>query len=193
MKGSLKYGPAGRSTQHFPSGFFAGGKLVHCFTLPGVVGYLIAGLILGPSFLNVFSLPLLDRLEAFSGFALSLIAFIIGSEMKLSTLREMGKGIGIITLLESFGAFFLVAAGVYLLTGKLYLALIFGAMAPASAPAGTVAVLQEYKAKGRLTNALYAVVGLDDGLAIMIFAVAVALAVTAAAAGGAEAGFVGLA
>jgi len=72
----------------------------------------------------------------------------------------------------------LVATGVYFLTGKLYLALVFGAMAPASAPAGTVAVLQECKAKGRLTNALYAVVGLDDGLAIIIFALALALAKT---------------
>lgn len=154
---------------------FIGGKVVHRLKLPGVVGYLIAGLILGPSFLSVFSPPLLDKLEVFSGFALSLIAFVIGSEMKLSGLREMGKGIWAITILESFGAFLLVMAGVYLLTGRLFWALIFGAMAPASAPAGTVAVLQEYRAKGRLTNALYAVVGLDDGLAIMIFAVAVAL------------------
>ena len=155
---------------------FIGGKLVRQIRLPGIVGYLIAGLILGPSFLDVFNLPLLDKLSIFPGFALSMIAFIIGSEMKLSTLKEMGRGIMVITLLESFGAFLLVATGVYLLTQKLYLALIFGAMAPASAPAGTVAVLHEYKAKGRLTNALYAVVGLDDGLAIMIFALAVALA-----------------
>jgi len=155
---------------------FIGGRIVHKIKLPGVVGYLLAGLLLGPSFLNVFSPPLLDHLNVFfPGLALSMIAFMIGSEMKLSTLKEMGGGIGIITLLESFGAFVLVTAGVYLLTKKLYLSLVFGAMAPASAPAGTVAVLQEFKAKGRLTNALYAVVGLDDGLAILIFAVAIAI------------------
>lgn len=155
---------------------FIAGKFVHRLRLPAIVGYLIAGLILGSSFLNIFSGQLLEKLDVFISFALSLVAFMIGSEMKLSTLREMGKGVGIITLLESFGAFLLVAAGVYLLTGKLYLALVFGALAPASAPAGTVAVLQEYKAKGRMTNLLYAVVGLDDGLAIIIFAIAVALA-----------------
>jgi len=154
---------------------FIGGKLFNLIKMPGVVGYLVAGLVLGPSFFDIFNAPLLDRLSIFPAFALSLIAFIIGSEMKLETLRQLGRGIGIITIAESFGAFFLVATGVYVLTGKLYLALIFGALAPASAPAGTVAVLQEYKSKGRLTNALYAVVGLDDGLAIMIFAVAVAL------------------
>ena len=156
-------------------GFF-GGKITQRVKLPGVVGYLVAGLIFGPSLLNVFHEEFVEGMNIFASFALSLVAFIIGSEMKLSTLKEMGSGIGVITLLESFGAFLLVAAGVYFLTGKLFLALVFGAMAPASAPAGTVAVLQECKAKGRLTNALYAVVGLDDGLAIMIFAVAVAIA-----------------
>jgi NhaP-type Na+/H+ or K+/H+ antiporter len=154
---------------------FIGGKLVQQIKLPAVVGYLLAGLVLGPSFLNIFNFDLLEHLDVFTSFALSLVAFIIGSEMKLSSLREMGTGIGIVTVLESFGAFAVVTIGVYLLTGKLYLALVFGAMAPASAPAGTVAVLHECKAKGRLTNALYAVVGLDDGLAIVIFAVAVAL------------------
>ncbi len=155
---------------------FVGGRIAQRLKLPGVVGYLIAGLFFGPSFLDVFNDKLLEDMNIFAGFALSLVAFMIGSEMRLSTLRELGKSIGVITVLESFGAFLLVAAGVYLLTGKMYLALVFGAMAPASAPAGTVAVLQECKAKGRLTNALYAVVGLDDGLAIMIFAVAVAVA-----------------
>lgn len=154
---------------------FIGGKLAQKLKLPGVLGYLIAGLIFGPSFLNVFNIDLIDKFGAFPGFALSLIAFIIGSEMKLKTLRQMGRGIGVVTVAESLGAFIVVALGVYLLTRKLYLALIFGALAPASAPAGTVAVLQECKAKGRLTNALYAVVGLDDGLAIMIFAVAMAV------------------
>jgi Kef-type K+ transport system membrane component KefB len=155
---------------------FIVGRLVNRLKLPGVVGYLIAGLILGPSFFNVFNFELLAKLSIFTSFALSLVAFAIGSEMKLDTLKELGRGIGVIILSESFGAFLVVALGVYLLTGKLYMALVFGAIAPASAPAGTVAVLQENKAKGRLTNALYAVVGLDDGLAIVIFAFAIALA-----------------
>lgn len=66
--------------------------------MPSVVGYLIAGLIFEPSFLNVFKFSLLDDLSVFASLALSLVAFMIGSEMRLSVLKEMGRGIGIITL-----------------------------------------------------------------------------------------------
>lgn len=152
-----------------------GGKCSNRLKSPAVVGYLIVGLILGQSGLNLFGLKVLGKLGVFNDLALSLIAFMIGSEMLMSVLRKIGKGIAIIIFSESFGAFLLVAGGVYLLTRKLYMALIFGAMAPASAPAGTAVVLQEYRAKGPLTNALYAVVGLDDGLAIVIYAFAAAL------------------
>lgn len=155
---------------------FAGGKLSHKIKFPSVVGYLIAGLILGPSFLNLLHPQVLDKLVVFNDLALSIIAFIIGSELNFSNLKKLGKGIITIIFSESFSAFFLVTLGVYLLTKKLYLALILGAIAPASAPAGTAVVLQEYKAKGPLTQALYAVVGFDDGLGIIIFAFASAVA-----------------
>ncbi len=155
---------------------FIGGKITNRLKFPAVVGYLIAGLLMGPSFFNILNLELLETMDIFNDLALGLVAFIIGSEMRLNTLRKIGKGIIAIIISESFGAFALVFTGVYLLTHKLYLALVFGAMAPASAPAGTAVVLQEYKSKGPLTDALYAVVGLDDGLAIMIYALAAALA-----------------
>ena len=155
---------------------FGGGKITKRFKLPSVVGYLLGGLICGPSFLKLLSLNTLNELGILNDLALALVAFVIGSEMRMGVLGKMGKGIITIIFAESFGAFLVVFTGVYLLTGKIYLALIFGAMAPASAPAGTAVVLQEYKAKGPLTNMLYAVVGLDDGLAIMIYAFAAALA-----------------
>lgn len=155
---------------------FIGGKFSNRFKFPGVVGYLLTGLILGPSVFNIFNLELLDKIGVFNDLALGVVAFIIGSEIRMSTLRKMGRGIITILLSEALTAVLLVSLGVYLLTHNLYMALIFGAMAAASAPAGTAVVLQEYKAKGPLTNTLYAVVGLDDGLAIMIYAFAAALA-----------------
>jgi Kef-type K+ transport system membrane component KefB len=131
---------------------------------------------LGPSIFKIFSLSLLDKIGGFNDLALAVVAFIIGSEIRISTLRKMGKAILTILFSEALEAVLLVGIGVYLLTHKLYMALIFGAMAAASAPAGTAVVLQEYKARGPLTNTLYAVVGFDDGLAIIIYAFSAALA-----------------
>ncbi len=155
---------------------FIGGKISNRVKFPAVIGYILAGLLLGPSFLNFFHEAFLENLGLVSDITLGLVAFSIGSELRLGILRNVGKGILLIILTESFFAFFAVFALIYVLTHKLYLALLFGAMAPASAPAGTVVVLQEYKAKGPLTDALLAVVGLDDGLAILIYAFAAALA-----------------
>jgi Kef-type K+ transport system membrane component KefB len=157
------------------SGFLSG-KILNRLKLPGVVGYLLIGFVLGPSFINLFSLKDLSLLGGFNEMALSVVAFIIGSQLHLSILKKVGKGIFAVILWESFAAFSIVALGIYWLTKSLPLALLFGAMAPASAPAGTVVVLRESKAKGPLTNTLYTVVGLDDGLAIIIYAFAAAFA-----------------
>jgi len=149
--------------------------------LPSLIGFMALGVMLGPSLFNVFSeepdLP--SSLEHFSfitEIALGFVAFTIGAELSLDSLRRLGKGIISIIFAESFTAFFVVTGVIFLLTKNWPVSLLFGALAPASAPAGTVAVIQEYKAKGSLTKALYAVVGFDDGLAIIIFGFAAALA-----------------
>jgi len=130
---------------------------------------MIFGVILGPSILNLIDQPMIEDLSFLTEIALGFVAFTIGSELSLSSLKRLGSGIISIIFAESFGAFLLVFAAVYFLTRDLPLSIIFGAVAPASAPAGTVAVIQECKARGALTNALYAIVGFDDGLAIIIF------------------------
>ncbi len=154
-------------------GYFCG-QLARCLKLPALIGYLAAGVLLGPSILNILSETQLHQLEFVTSISLGCIAFIIGSELQLASLKKLGRGIVVIILAESLIAFALVAAGIYLLTRNLSLALLFGAMAPASAPAGTVAVIQEYNAKGTLTKALYTVVGFDDGFAVIIFGFAMA-------------------
>ncbi|MFC2060998.1 cation:proton antiporter [Elusimicrobiota bacterium] len=155
---------------------FAGGKIFNKIRFPAVVGYIVTGILLGPSLLNIFSIELVDRMGIISDFALGLVAFSIGNELRIGVLRKMGMGIITIILAESFGAFLVVGLGVYLLTHELYIALIFGALAVASAPAGTWIVLREYKARGSLTDTTLAVVGLDDGLAIVIYGFAAGIA-----------------
>ncbi|MDZ7822013.1 MAG: cation:proton antiporter [Candidatus Marinimicrobia bacterium] len=152
------------------------GRTVRFIRLPSLIGFMFLGVLLGPSLLNILGESQQEQLHFITEIALGFVALSIGLELKLSSLKELGKGMAAIIIAESFGAFILVTALVYLVTHNLPMALIFGGIAPASAPAGTVAVIQEYKAKGSLTKALYAVVGFDDGLGIIIFGFAAAIA-----------------
>jgi Kef-type K+ transport system membrane component KefB len=145
------------------------GKSTKYVKLPSIIGYMILGVVFGPSLLNLVSDPLQEHLAFITEIALGFVALSIGIELNLLSLKKLGKGIIYIIFAESFGAFLFVFIAVLIVTRNLPLALIFGAIAPASAPAGTVAVIQEYKAKGSLTKALYAIVGFDDGLGIIIF------------------------
>jgi len=157
------------------AGFYAG-RGIRFMRLPSIIGFMIVGVLAGPSLLNILGPRSLEGLSFITEIALGFVALSIGLELKIGTLKEQGAGIILIILLESLAAFFAVSAGVYLVTKDIVLALLFGAIAPASAPAGTVAVIDEYKARGSLTRALYAVVGFDDGFGIVIFGFASAFA-----------------
>jgi Kef-type K+ transport system membrane component KefB len=152
------------------------GKGTYLLKITGVIGYIITGIIIGPEILNLIQLTTMES-ETITNFALGVVAFIIGGELTLRLLHSMGKSIIAIIIGESLGAFILVFIGVYFLTGNQAIAVIFAALAPASAPAGTVAVIHEYRSKGKLTDSILAVVGFDDGLAILIYAFSMTFAV----------------
>lgn len=137
--------------------------------LPGVVAYMITGILLGPSVLNFLNNDILADMEFIIHMVLGFVAFKIGLEINVKELKDHGRAIIVTILSESFLAVILVSFFIYMLTGNLPMALVFGALAPASAPAGTIAVIDELKAKGPLTRTLYSVVGIDDGLALIIF------------------------
>ncbi len=152
------------------------GRAVRYVKLPALIGYMFVGVLLGPSVLNVLHETALEHLSFLAEIGLGFVAFTIGSELSLTSMKRLGYGIVTIIFAESFMAFAVVITALYLLTRDLPLAIIFGVMAPASAPAGTVAVIQECRARGSLTKALYAVVGFDDGLAVIIYGFGAALA-----------------
>ena len=156
-------------------GFYLG-KSMKYLKLPSIVGCMIIGMILGPSFLNIMTDSLQENLSFITELALGFVALSIGLELSIKSLKNQGIGIVAVIFAESFGAFLVVAAGVYVLTKNAPLALIIGSLAPASDPAGTIAVIKEYKTRGELTKALYAVTGFDDGLAIIIFGFAASMA-----------------
>lgn len=162
------------------------GRAMKWVRLPSIIGFMLVGVLCGPSGINLLDAQIQTRLSFITEIALGLVAFSIGLELSINSLRSQGRGIIAIILAESFAAFGLVTVGIYLLTDNLALAVVFGALAPASAPAGTVAVIKEYRAQGSLTRALYAVVGFDDGLAIIIFGFAAAFARTLIDVGGVD-------
>jgi len=155
---------------------FYAGRSMKIFRLPSIIGFMLIGVILGPSLFGVLYEQLQSDLSFITEIALGFVALSIGLELNLASLKRLGWGMILIIFAESLLAFAAVSAGIYLLTRDLPLSLIFGAVAPASAPAGTVAVIQEYRARGNLTKALYAVVGFDDGLGIIIFGFTAAIA-----------------
>jgi Kef-type K+ transport system membrane component KefB len=156
-------------------GFYIGNNMKY-MKLPSLIGYMIFGVLLGPSLFDIMHDDIQQDLSFITDIALSFVALSIGLELKFSILKKLGKGIIYIIFAESFAAFIIVFVAVYLYSDNIAMALIFGSIAPASAPAGTVAVIHEYKAKGSLTKALYAIVGFDDGLGIIIFGFAAAMA-----------------
>jgi NhaP-type Na+/H+ or K+/H+ antiporter len=155
---------------------FAIGQLFRRIGVPQVVGFIIAGVLLGPSVLSLVPPEFNDNLTFISEIALGLIGFDMGGHLRFSELRRLGKSILLIVLCEATGAFVLVGLGTYTVTQSIPSALIFGALASATAPAATVDVLAEYESAGPLTTTLLAVVGLDDGLSLVLFSVAAALA-----------------
>jgi len=152
------------------------GKNMKFLRLPSIIGFMIFGVVLGPSLLNLLSTPMQQNLSFITNIALGFVALSIGMELKFSSLKRLGSGMVYVILFESFAAYIIVFIGLFLFTKNLPLSMLFAAVAPASAPAGTVAVIQEYKAKGNLTKALFAVVGFDDGLGIIIFGFSAAIA-----------------
>ncbi len=154
---------------------FLGSKIFQRLGIPQVVGFIVIGLALGPSLVNIVPPELSEELIFISQIALGLIGFDMGSHLLFSELRKLGRSIIFILLFEAFGAFALVTAGVYAITQSWYTALIFGAVSSATAPAATVDVLAEYDARGPLTTTLLAVVGLDDALSLLLFSIIAAL------------------
>lgn len=151
------------------------GRAVKLIKLPNVTGYLIAGLLLGPFVLNVVPQNVVTDLSSVSEIALAFIAFSIGAEFKLEYLKKVGMMPIIIALFEAFIAMIFVTVGLLLIGCDTNVALLLGAIASATAPAATVMVVKQYRAKGPVTNTLLSVVALDDAVALIAFGIAMAI------------------
>lgn len=157
--------------------------------LPAVTAYLVAGLLIGPCVLGKVGLGFrsfedVSRLGILSEAALGFIAFSIGNEFRLSALKQTGKQAAIVAIAQAVTATILVDAA---LLGMYYLfdlgegigvptCICLGAIATATAPAATLMVVNQYKAKGPLTSILLPIVALDDAVGLIVFAISFGIA-----------------
>ncbi len=146
---------------------------------PQVVGYIVIGFIIGESGFDIIGNKHAEALQMFNYFALGVIGFLVGGELKIEAFKKYGRQFTAILLGEGVMAFFLVGALSYLV---IYLvakdfrvalagAVVFGAIASATDPASTVDVLWEYRAQGVMTTAIIAIVALDDALAMTLYGI----------------------
>lgn len=161
-----------------------GGRLFQKLRIPQVVGYICIGIVIGESGLRLISHEFIKSFESFSYFALGLIGFMIGGEMKKEVIFKYGRQFITILLFEGIGAFLSVTLLVGVIGSMLFkdwryawaLGLLLGAISSATAPAATVQVLKEYKSRGPLTRIVLGIVAMDDGLALFLFAIASSIA-----------------
>ncbi|QTE74749.1 cation:proton antiporter [Clostridiales bacterium FE2010] len=160
------------------------------FRLPDVTAYLVAGILIGPCVLGRLGVPCLgfntadqvDSLSMISDVALGFIAFAIGHEFRLSALKQTGKQATIIGILQAVVATICVDIALvslhFIMPDLLPMpvAITLGAIAAATAPAATLMVVRQYKAKGPVTDVLLPVVALDDAVGLVIFAVSFGIA-----------------
>jgi Kef-type K+ transport system membrane component KefB/predicted transcriptional regulator len=153
-----------------------GARLFQRLRIPQVVGCIVVGILLG-EVLGVITPHTIEMLEPFMMFALGIIGFMIGAELRGEVFRKYGKQFFIILFSQGMGAFVLAAIGgsvvAWFITGSvpesIAVGLVLGAIASATAPAATVNVLWEYKTKGALTTTVLAIVALDDALALLLY------------------------
>lgn len=160
--------------------FFAG-KLVSKLKLPSILGWLIAGMILGPHALSLMGQEILDArwYQTMVHILECAVGLMIGTELVWNKIKRSGKSIVITTLTQSVGTFLLVSLvfGIvfYFQDIPLYLAFLFGGIALATAPAPALSIVREFQTDGPVTNTLIPMAALDDIVGCVIFFTTIAI------------------
>ena len=164
-------------------------RLAKLVQLPAVTAYLIAGVLIGPFCLGAIGIDGIgithSQIESFgiiADVALGFIAFSMGNEFRLAQLKKIGKQATVIGIFQAVFTTFVVDAFLIALhfampdKFSLSAAIVLGAVATATAPAATLMVVRQYKAKGKLTDILLPVVALDDAVGLVVFAISFGVA-----------------
>ena len=152
-------------------------RVMKLFNLPNVTGYLIAGILVGPHCINLLNTSNLSDISFISTIALGFIAFSIGGEFKIDSIKRLGGKVLTITFLQAFGAVALVMSSLFVVQAidptliSTPAILLLSAIATATAPAATLMVVRQYKARGPVTETLLPVVAFDDAIGLIVFAI----------------------
>lgn len=181
---------------------FAGfifGELVNLIKLPKVTGYILAGVLLNPELITFIPKEITVNTDFITDVSLSFITFSVGGTLLYSKIKQLGKSIVLITVFEAELAFLFVFVGLLLLapllvhitsativTVYLPLALFFGALASPTDPSSTLAVMHQYKAKGKVSSTIMGVAAFDDIFGLLNFSIALTIAQVIVNGGGFE-------
>jgi Kef-type K+ transport system membrane component KefB len=153
----------------------AAGHLAQRVRLPEVTGYLAMGALIGPTALDVITHENLEALQLLSEVALGLILFSIGTIFEADTFRPLGARVAVITAAEAFAACALVIAAMLVLGMPAAVAVLLGVIAMETAPATTLMVIREYDSRGPLTDAVLALLAMNNMLVLTTFGVVAAV------------------
>ena len=157
-------------------------RIMKLFNLPNVTGYLIAGVLVGPYCINLLNAENLSDISFISTVALGFIAFSIGGEFKIDAIKRLGGKVLTITFMQAFFAVAFVMASLFVVQAidKTLIStpaiLLLSAIATATAPAATLMVVRQYKARGPVTETLLPVVAFDDAIGLIVFAICFGIA-----------------
>ncbi len=156
---------------------FLSARLARKLKLPTITAYVVLGILLSPNLFNLLSAEFIEASDFFSNIVLGMIAFSLGESFSLNMLRRVGRAVAGISITASLIPWLFVTLITWILFKQPFpIALLFGAIASATAPAAVVTVTQEYKSKGDFTDTLLGVVAIDDAWALIIFGLSLAVA-----------------
>ena len=155
-------------------GYFLG-KLFETIRLPAITGYILAGLVLGNSVTGIINAHMGTSLSSITEIALGFIALTIGGEFSIAKIKQTGLPILVLTLFEAIFAYIFVTSFLILFGVTTPIAFLLGAISAATAPAATVVIIRELRARGKFVDYLYGVVAFDDAVCVILFSITFAL------------------
>ncbi len=152
------------------------GHIMSRFNIPSIAGYVIAGILVGPS---VFNLIPEDSIKAFApvtDIALAFLAFGVGTELFIPKLKKSGLSLMLISLTEVLLTFIIVSVALYMFGLNIYMALLLGALASSTSPAPILLLKKQFKTKSVLVDDAIAICAVDDALGIVVFGIVKSIA-----------------